>query len=185
MMTLEAQEQAAKQPSWRDTVSVVTSCTVKPEYDGPGDATLHVELYTPGEDELEKIRNEKGKVTGYKRDGVQLPPRYWPGQTLIRKFELEWDGQKIEIPARFWADLAGFQIQQSSLKLGDVPNEQRYAATRFLQHLDKPRIRVSADEGTVLIEWGRPEECDSHSTIRWIVSKSGTVLRHRTTPPHP
>ena len=35
-----------------------------------------------------------------------------------------------------------------------------------------------------IIEWERPEECDSHSTIRWIVIKSGVVLRHRHCPPH-
>jgi hypothetical protein len=43
---------------------------------------------------------------------------------------------------------------------------------------------LSAEGGTVLIEWGRDEECDSSSTIRWIVSKSGTMLRHRNCPPH-
>ena len=45
-------------------------------------------------------------------------------------------------------------------------------------------LSLSAEVGTVLIEWERPEECDSHSTIRWIISKSGVVLRHRHCPPH-
>jgi hypothetical protein len=43
-------------------------------------------------------------------------------------------------------------------------------------------VFLSAEGGTALIEWERPEECNSHSTIRWIVSKSGVILRHLTLP---
>lgn len=74
----------------------------------------------------------------------------------------------MNLPKRFWNDLSLFPIQnhQSTiLNLQSLPS-------------------LSAEGGTVLIEWVRPEECDSRSTIRWIVSKSGAVLRHRHCPPH-
>jgi hypothetical protein len=45
-------------------------------------------------------------------------------------------------------------------------------------------IRPAEHEVTATIEWERAGECDSSSTIRWIISKSGTVIRHHHWPPH-
>lgn len=41
------------------------------------------------------------------------------------------------------------------------------------------RVFLSEDGGTILIEWIRSLEGDLSWTVRWIVSKAGTVLRHR------
>lgn len=157
------------------------SCVAKAE---EGNAVLRVEMEKPSEERLQEVKDSEGAVTGYLLDGKKLPERFWPGCTMIKKFELEWEGKKIEIPKRFWADLAGFRIQESPLSTAALPVEKRFEGEKFLASLDKPRVYISADGGTLLIEWDRPEECDGRSTIRWIISKSGTILRHRHTPPH-
>lgn len=183
LFTQAAPAQAPDKKDWWKTVSETLTCTVKNPYTDYGEATLHVELYKPTEDELEVIKDAKGKITGYKLAGATLPQRFWKGETLIRKFELQWDGQKIDIPERFWSDLAGFDLQTTSIKMEDLPDNMKPHFRGFLSQLHKPKIHISADRGTVLIEWIRYEECDGHSKLHWIISKDGKVLRHRTTAP--
>ena len=166
---------------WWPTVSEKLVCSAKAE---EGNAVLRVELQKPDEKQIKELKDADGSVTGYSLNGKKLPERFWPGCTLIKKFDLQWDGKKIDIPERFWADLAGLRIQESSLNLEKLSPDSRFEGEKFLAQLDRPRVYISADGGTLLIEWGRPEECDGHSTIRWIISKSGTILRHRHTPPH-
>jgi hypothetical protein len=87
------------------------------------------------------------------------------------------------VEKRFWRDLGGFDIQTIPMKPALLPDEGwRYED--FLSRLRQPRLILSAEGGTALIEWERPEECDSRSTTRWIISRSGAVLRHRHEPPH-
>ena len=173
--------QDADPSNWWSDVTESQSCTAKAE---EGNAVLRVELDKPDEERVQEIKDAEGVVTGYSIDGKQLPERFWPGCAVIKKFELEWEGKKIEIPERFWTDLAGFRIQNSPLKVDQLPAEKRFEGEQFLTSSDKPRVYTSADGGTSLIEWDRPEECDGRSTIRWIISKAGVVMRHRHTPPH-
>lgn len=173
--------QGVDSADWWNDVSESLICVAKAE---EGDAVLLVELEKPDEERLQEIKDPEGVVTGYSVDGKKLPDRFWPGCAVIKKFELEWEGKKIEIPERFWTDLAGFRIQESPLKVDELQADKRFEAEQFLASLDRPRVYISADGGTILIEWDRPEECDGRSTIRWIVSKSGSVMRHRHTPPH-
>jgi hypothetical protein len=90
----------------------------------------------------------------------------------------------MNIQERFWNDLPGLRIETSTLDPQKLKPDLQRKALQFLDQLEQPRLSLSAEGGTVLIEWTRPEECDSSSTIRWIVSKSGTILRHRHCPPH-
>lgn len=168
-------------PDWCSTVSEPTTYVAKAE---EGNAVLRVEMEKPAQERLQEVRDSEGAVTGYLLDGKKLPERFWPGCTVLKKFDLEWEGRKIEIPRRFWADLTGFRIQESPLSTAALPAEKRFEGERFLASLDKSRVYISADGGTLLIEWARPEECDGRSTIRWIISRSGVILRHRHTPPH-
>jgi hypothetical protein len=62
----------------------------------------------------------------------------------------------------------------------DVTDKFAAKFFEFLADLYQPRIVRSMEGGTALIEWDRSEECDSSSTIRWMVSQTGTILRHRT-----
>lgn len=136
--------------------------------------TAVCELLTPGHrpDIQLKVRLEQ-----------KDPESRW--STVIRLFKLTWEGQDIPIPARFWNDLDHFAIESyPEADLKQIPKDKQYQVEKELARLRKPRVYLSAESGTALIEWVRNEECDSHSTIRWIVSKSGIVLRHRHEPPH-
>ncbi len=175
MTAANIRAESSDSSDWRDKVTESLSCTVSAE---AGDAVLRVEMEKPDESRLEEMKNSEGAINGKK-----LPEGFQPGGALIKKFELEWNGKKIDIPEKFWADLAGFRIQESPLKLNELPAEKRFEGEQFLDGLKKPRVYISADGETIMIEWDRPEDCDGRSTIRWIINKSGTILRHIHTPP--
>ena len=166
--------------TWWEDVVKVSKFTAKSE---EGNLTLEVELEFPKEPDLVALPEVGGEYQGYSYKGEKLPLRFWPGCSLITKFDFKWDGKPIEIEKRFWRDLAGFIIE-------DVPNkpalkpEESWKYQKFIDGLRRPSVMISQDGGTALIEWVRSEECDSSSTIRWIISRSGTVLRHRYEPPH-
>ena len=112
--------------------------------------------------------------------------RTWRGEkvsayshTVIRAFSLEWDGKTIRIPKRFWEDLGGLEIQElkSPRPFGDGTVARSW--DQAADWLRRPRVFLSEDGGTILIEWIRSLEGDLSWTVRWIVSKAGTVLRHR------
>lgn len=149
-----------------------------------GSLVLHVELVKPDDSELTTLDRKDG-TSFYQYKGRVLPhPRFWPGCTVLTRFELSWDGKPVKIEDRFWNDLAGLVINTSRLDPATVKSAHRWEAENFLKQLRQPRVVISADGGTALIEWERGEECDGSSTIRWIVTRSGTVLRHRDEPPH-
>ena len=149
-----------------------------------GNLVLEVELIRPSEEEVTEILDEKGDLVSYQSKGKNQPYPFYPGSTLLKRFELSWDGKAMEIPERFWNDLPGLRIQTSPLNPEKLAPDLQWKALEFLEKLEQPRLSLSAEGGTVLIEWKRPEECDSSSMIRWMVGKSGTVLRHRYCPPH-
>jgi len=140
---------------------------------------LHVGLIRPADNEISEMTDEKGDFRCYSYKGVEMHPRFWPGCSLLTRFDLTWNGKAMKIPERFWNDLPGFRIETSTLDPDKLKPELQWRGTQFLDGLERPRVSLSAEGGTVLIEWVRPEECDSQSTTRWIISKSGTVLRHR------
>lgn len=166
--------------AWWDRVESVSDFTAKSD---EGKLTLSVGLEFPKEADLVELPEENGEYRGYSYKGEKLPMRFWPGCSLITKFEFRWDGKSISVERRFWRDLAGFTIQNVPNKPALKP-EDSWKYDEFIGRLNRPRVMLSADGGTGLIEWVRSEECDSSSTIRWIISRSGTVLRHRYEPPH-
>ncbi len=93
------------------------------------------------------------------------------------QFDLYWDGTKIRIPERFWKDITHLDIQtypEDKLKNLTLDNLQHVQ-----EELRHPRISLSKEKGTVLIEWERREDrCDGSSTFRWMITKAGVVLRH-------
>jgi len=142
-------------------------------------ATLEVELDIAGGTRVEALTGEDGVVKGYKVDGKAAPAGYSPGASVLRKFKLRWDGKEVPIAERFWSDLLRLEIVTSDLTTKQVGAEQVGQLIEFHAKLRHPRVMISAEEGTLLIEWARPEEDGGQSTIRWIVSRTGTVLRHR------
>jgi hypothetical protein len=149
-----------------------------------GKITLQVELILPAEHEVTEAKDEKGEFRAYQYKGKDQPYPFHPGSRLLTCFDLTWDGQAMNLPERFWNDLPGLDLETSTLDPKKLAPDLQWKAMEFLEGLRQPRVSLSAEGGSVLIEWVRPEECDSRSTIRWIVSKSGTVLRHRHCPPH-
>ena len=160
---------------WWPMVEEVDAYTAVSE---EGRLELDVQLARPGEEELATV-TQRGAVVGYSLRGRPLIGGFVPGTTVIAVFDLRWEGQPIVIPERFWNDLAGFRLQTLSVELGALDAEQRARAEATLAELDRPRIVLSADEGTALIEWDRLEKGGLRSTCRWVVSRAGTVLRHR------
>ena len=149
-----------------------------------GNLVLVVELFRPAENEITEVLDENGDHRCYRYKGKDQPYPFHPGSTLLKRFDFTWDGKALEIPERFWKDLPGLRLETSTLDPEKLETDLQWKAREFLERLRQPRLSLSADGGTVLIEWQRPEECDSSSTIRWIISKSGTILRHRHHPPH-
>lgn len=97
----------------------------------------------------------------------------------VTRFDLVWDKQKVEIPGRFWQDIERMPLQlYPGAELRKIPEDKRWKIESAMRNLHRPRLSLSAGKGTVMIEWTRGEECDSSSTFRWIISKTGTVLRH-------
>lgn len=169
-------------PDWHETV---TSDVMKFRCSDAEDRVVfEVELFQPAESDIKEARDAKGGFLHYLYKDKPQPYPFRPGVNLIRRFDLTWEGKAMKIPERFWNDLPDFRIETSTLKPETLKPELQWKAEKFLERLRQPRVSLSAEGGTVLIEWERPEECDSHSTIRWIVSKSGVVLRHRHCPPH-
>ncbi len=167
---------------WYDTVNADTlKFTAKSD---EADITLRIELFKPAESDITETKDEKGEFRSYQYKGKDQPYPFRPGVNLLKRFDLTWEGKPIPIPERFWNDLPDLRISTSTLDPKKLPPDLASRAQEFLIHLRQPRVLLSAEGGTVLIEWDRAEECDSLSTIRWIVSKSGVVLRHRHCPPH-
>lgn len=147
---------------------------------------LTVELKPLKRAELTPVKNDKGEVTEYKYKTpfteLSLPGHYESGSTLLTKFELDWEGRKIAIPAPLWAaSPLNFQIQSApleSLDAKDIPDGKAVHAARFIRHgLLKPRIFLSADGDSVMIEWKQNSECSAPLICRWIVAKDGSAKR--------
>lgn len=99
--------------TWWDKVEAVSKFTAMSE---EGNLTHAVELEFPKEADLVELPEVGGEYRGYSYKGEKLPLRFWPGCSLITKFDFQWDEKPIEIEKRFWQDLAGFTIQ-------DIPNK--------------------------------------------------------------
>jgi hypothetical protein len=184
--TAEEQIDNPEEMDWYETIySDALEFTAKAEVENEeADIRLHVQLVRPADEEFIEIKNEQGKFVAYEYRGKVAPEYFYPGRTLLTRFDLTWDGKAIPIPERFWNDIGGLMIQTTTVDPSKFKEEKHWEALDFIKGLMRPRLTLSADGGTVLIEWRRPEDCDSRSTYRWIVSKSGTVLRHRDCPPH-
>ena len=162
--------------SWWNTVEEKLTHVARSD---DGSLQLRVRLITPEEFKEQTSNTGDEEVTRYEFEGVLLPADFYPGRNILRAFQFTWDGRTIPIPERFWKDLSGFEIRTSTLDPLTVPIEERFSAEQFLDDLLQPRLTLSAEGGTAMIEWERSEDCDSRSTIRWLISRSGTVLRHR------
>ena len=177
---LQAAEPAAPVPDWWSTVEAATEFTAVSR-----DGSLKLKVKLAKIEVTERTaKSPVGEEVHFFHNGVQLPSDFWPGRAALVQFELIWNGRRVPIADRFWRDLYGFRIQTTSLKASEIADAAKYEFEIFSSQLDQPRVILSADGGTALIEWQRPEECDSHTTYRWLITKDGRVLRHCDRPPH-
>ena len=89
-----------------------------------------------------------------------LPPEVlWMRPTIVRSFSLKIDGEQIDIPARFWNDLAGLSLHTIRLSAKEAtPEDLEFLEESLSQPRLRPQVSRSANGGTVLITWARPEE---------------------------
>jgi len=137
-------------------------------------------------EEIVKSPEDEGDESVFTFQGTKLPRWLRPSDGLIKSFKFFWDEKEIPLEKRFWNDFGGCSIEESTLTKDQIPEAQQYSFANFLESLDVPKLILSADGGTALIEWRIRDTdacCGHRATVRWIISKSGTVLRHRHTTP--
>jgi hypothetical protein len=171
-----AEEEPPYEKWWAKTESMMKFDAYSPDRG----LILSVELTIPPDKEVAEIQNDAGELTGYQWKNIRLPADFTPGSTYLTKFQLKWDGKEVPVAEKHWSDLARLRIMDCRVSMEDVTGKFAAKFFEFLADLYQPRIVRSMEGGTALIEWNRSEECDSSSTIRWMVSQSGTILRHRT-----
>jgi len=170
---------AEEEPPYEAWAAKIESVLKFEAYSPDRGLILSVELTVPPEKEVTETQNDAAEFTSYQWKNIRMPADFTPGSTYLTKFQLKWDGKEVPIPERFWNDLARLTIMDCKVSPKDVPDKFGWKFHQFLADLQQPRVLRSIEGGTALIEWTRAEECDSSSTIRWMVSRSGTVLRHR------
>lgn len=170
-----AEEEPPYEEWWKSTGETMKFKAFSPDRS----LTLEVELTIPPENEITEATNDAGENVGYQWKEKRMPVNFAPGSTLLTKFHVEWDGKHIPVPDRLWADLAGLKVVDCTLNPKNIDPKFQWKFHQFLAGLEQPRLLLSAENGTVLIEWQRGEDCDSRSIIRWMLGRTGTVLRHR------
>jgi hypothetical protein len=123
-------------------------------------AILSVSLERFDRKQLRRVDKGKDKEPEVWVGKRQLPSDLlWRTPTMIKSFSLTIDGKKIHIPERFWNDLPGMYLEKvvinKKIKNGEDEIELWYFST---QQCAGPVITRSANKGTVLISWKRPEE---------------------------
>jgi hypothetical protein len=116
---------------------------------------------------MERLDHEKIKRIDKGRDQTpeawlgkrQLPAGIlWHRSTMIQSFDLTIDGKPVKIPARFWNDLPGLDLQKVLINKKLITHADQWELWNFTQSIARPQISRSANKGTVLITWKRPEE---------------------------
>ncbi len=90
--------------------------------------------------------------------GRVLPYEVGNYPTMVEKFEFKWAGKQIPVPKNLWSDVGGVVIRRLKEKRPETPGAKLYSWEEADEHLHRPRLYKSADGGTALIEWDRPEE---------------------------
>ena len=152
-----------------------------------GELRLEVALIEESDPVAEEtVRGPDGEETVFTFKGSRLPRWVRPTDGVLKSFRFFWNDREVPVEKRFWDDFGGCVIEATPLTAEKMAEEQRLAFEEFLEGLDRPKVILSADRGTALIEWRiiDTEACCGHrATVRWIIGKSGTVMRHRHTTP--
>lgn len=125
-----------------------------------GSATLTVSLERFDRKQLRRIDKGEGKEPEVWLGDRQLPSDLlWRTPTMIKSFSLVIDGKNINVPERFWNDLPGMYLEKVIINKKIKTEEDKLELWYFsIRQCAGPSITRSANGGTVLISWKRPEE---------------------------
>jgi hypothetical protein len=170
---------------WREQEETVHSGTFA---DSKGILRLELALID-GNDKIteEIIPTLDGAERRYSFRGERLPRWLRPEDGIIKSFRFFWDGKEIPVAKRFWNDFGGCRITRCTVERRTIPSELSDLFEEYLGELNGPKVILSADGGTALIEWVIIDTgacCGHTATIRWMISKSGHLMRHRHTTPN-
>lgn len=149
------------------------------------DESLRLEVALIDENDLveeKTIQTEDGEETIYSFKGEELPRWLSPEHGVIKSFRFFWNEKEISIPKRFWSDFGGCAIEKLSEHPKKIDEDHQLEFDDFFEKLDGPKVILSADGGTALIQWNIQDTkgcCGSRSDMRWIISKKGYIMRHR------
>jgi hypothetical protein len=133
----------APEADWYETVNSDALSFKAVSEDGM--LVLQVELFRPPEDEVTEAKDQKGEFRCYQYKGKDMPARFWPGQSLLTRFDLTWDGKTMNIPERFWnVSFSRFPVTKRPHRRSlPLPTDHCSLFTRhFLPHpLDRQQIR--------------------------------------------
>ncbi len=149
-----------------------------------GSLRLEVALIDEEKDPVEEktVQTEDGEMTIYSFKGEELPRWVRPEQGVIKSFRFFWNDKEIPIQKRFWNDFGGCSIDKFPDELKHVDDDLQFEFDDFFENLNGPKVILSADGGTALIQWNIQDTkgcCGSYSDVRWMISKKGYIMRHR------
>ena len=152
-----------------------------------GNLRLEVALIHENDKVVEEtITTHEGEETVYRFEGELLPRWLRPSDGIIKRFRFFWDDREIPVAKRFWNDFGGCHITRCTIDRKTIPKDMGIPFDAYLAELRGPKVSLSADGGTALIEWVITDTgacCGHTATVRWMISKSGHVMRHRHTTP--
>lgn len=179
---LETKQDEAR-VKWQEHEEIAYSGTFE-----TGEGLLRLEVALIAENDVTEkiIQTPDGEETRYTFEGELLPRWLGPANGIIKRFRFFWDGREIPVAKRFWNDFGGCHITRCTVDRQTIPPDLGYVFEEYLGNLDGPKVILSADGGTALIEWSIIDTdacCGHRATMRWMISKSGHVMRHRHTTP--
>lgn len=146
----------AGEPEW-ETEEILES-VIPEDLMGDPDGKIEVRL-TVALELLERdhiVPNED--ETGVEYRGRKIPYECCNHPTLLKRFDLDWSGQKIAVPENLWRDLGGLRIERIAKPRPKEEDERFDSWAELDERLRRPRVWRSSDGGTALIEWCRGEE---------------------------
>jgi hypothetical protein len=149
----DAGEEANAQFEWEEESILSGTFHEVPEGDAKPELFLTVILEELKRDEI--IQSEDGPPV-YR--GRVLPYEAGNHPTMVEKFEFKWAGKPIPVPKNLWHDVGGVVMRRLKEKRPETPGAKLDSWDGADEHLHRPRLYKSADGGTALIEWDRPEE---------------------------
>lgn len=123
-------------------------------------ASLTVKLEYLDRSKILRIDKGKDKAPEVWLGKRRLPTDIlWLRPTMINSFCLTIDGKKIHVPERFWNDITGLHLEKMIVNKKISSDNDKIELWRYsTQQCAGPVITRSANRGTVLISWARPEE---------------------------